>query len=166
MAINILISEDDFVGKWELAKSNDDKIDEYIQEYEEQYLIELLGKELYDLFKADLTAGVPGTQIYKDIFDPFSIKISQAVIITSKGMKKMLTGLIYFQYVKDNKTKQSMNGAVTQQTEVSTPSDNTFLYQRYNDAVRTYQAIQTYIIQNIAIYPTFAGVVKKKTSFI
>jgi 16S rRNA C1402 N4-methylase RsmH len=77
-----------------------------------------------------------------------------------------LLGLIYFQYVKDNKTKQTMNGAVSQQTEVSTPSDNTFLYQRYNDAVRTYQAIQIYINDNIDIYPTFAGVRKKKTSFI
>ncbi len=166
MAINILISEDDFVGKWELAKNNDDKIDEYIAEYEEQYLVELLGKELFDLFKADLTAGIPNTQIYKDIFNPFSITINQAIVITSKGMKKMLVGLIYFQYVKDNKTKQTINGAVNQQTEVSTPSDNTFLYQRYNDAVRTYQAIQTYIIKNKASYLTFAGVIKEKSSFI
>jgi hypothetical protein len=165
MALNILISDEDFIGKWELAKNNDDKIDDYIQEYEEQYLVELLGKELFDLFEADLTTGIPATQIYKDIFDPFSIEINQA-IVTSKGMKKMLLGLIYFQYVKDNKTKQTMNGAVSQQTEVSTPSDNTFLYQRYNDAVRTYQAIQIYINDNIDIYPTFAGVRKKKTSFI
>lgn len=166
MALNILISDDDFAGKWELAKANSDLIDEYIVEYEEQYLIELLGQDLYILFKADLTGGVPNTPIYKKIFDPFSITLNQTEVITSKGMKKMLLGLIYFQYVKDNKTKQTMNGAVNQQTEVAVPAENTFLYQRYNDAVRTYKAIQRYIWENKTDYPDFAGVVKKFTSFI
>jgi hypothetical protein len=161
----IILSGTDFSGKWELAKSNNDKIDDYILEYEEQYLTELLGKELYDLFVDDLDAGIPQEQIYKDIFDPFTLKINQ-VVYTSKGMKKMLLGLIYFQYVRDNRIKQSMNGAVEQETEVSVKSDNTFLYSRYNDAVTTYQAIQVYINENLDVYPTFEGLVKRKTSFV
>jgi hypothetical protein len=161
----IILSDTDFVGKWKLAKSNNDLIDEYIDEYEESYLIELLGKELSDLFVADLVGGVPQTQIYIDIFNPFSLEINQA-IATSKGIKKMLLGLVYFQYVRDNRVKQTMNGAVEQETEVAAKSDNTFLYQYQNDAVRTYQAIQIYINDNLDLYPTFKGIKKYKTSFI
>ncbi len=59
-----------------------------------------------------------------------------------------------------------MNGAVEQQTEVSAFADNTLLYVKYNDAVKTYTAIQAYIYDQLAVYPTFEGVIKKKTSFI
>lgn len=171
--MGLLITEDDFSGKWELAKSNSDLIGEYIEEYEEKFLIELLGKELFDLFKADLTGyvadisvGVPSNPIYTKIFLPFTEKINLCVV-TSDGMKKMLLGLIYFNYVRDNRIKQTMNGAVEQQTEVSIPSDNTFLYLRYNTAVKTYNAIQVYVYENrTLVYPTFYGVTKKITSFI
>lgn len=163
--MSILIIDEDFIGKWDLAKNNNDNIEEYIEEYEEQYLIELLGKELFDLFEADLIDKVPQTQIYIDIFAPFTEEINQ-FSVSSKGMKKMLLGLIYFQYVRDNRIKQTMSGAVEQQTEVSVKSDNTFIYQRYNDGVRTYQAIQMFINDNLDIYPTFNGVCKKMTSMI
>lgn len=162
----IILSDTDFAGKWDLTKSNNDLIAEYILEYEEKYLTELLGKELYDLFIADLNAGVPQDPIYVKIFNPFTEKINQ-ITVASDGIKKMLLGLIYFMYVRDNRTKQTMNGAVEQQTEVSVKSDNTFLYLRYNDAVRTYQAIQKYIYHNKSVtYPAFDGVVKNKVSFI
>jgi hypothetical protein len=163
--MGILIDESAFDGKWQLAKSNEDLIDEYIEEYEEKFLTELLGKELFDLFQDDLNAGVPATPIYETIFEAFTQKIN-GCIVSSEGMKKMLTGLIYFEYVRDNRVKQTMNGAVEQQTEVSTASDNTFLYSRYNQAVKTYQAIQAYIINNKDSYPSFDGITKKTTSFI
>lgn len=165
--MGILISEADFVGKWELAKSNNDLIDEYVDEYEEKFLTELLGKELFDLFEADLNVNkVPVTDIYLKIFSPFTEKI-RSYVVSSDGMKKMLLGLIFFHYVRDNKTKQTMNGAVDQQTEVATASDNTFIYSRYNNAVKTYQSIQAYIIENKdVIYPTFYGIRKNTTSFI
>lgn len=165
--MGLLITDEDFVGKWKLTLSNNDDIDSYIEEYEEKYLIELLGKELFDLFKNDVDSGTmkPLTPIYESIYNPFSLKINGCVI-TSDGMKKMLLGLIYFQYVRDNAVKQTMNGAVNQQTEVSTRSDNTFLYGYQNTAVKTYKAIQYYIINNSSDYPTFYGINKKFSSFI
>ncbi len=163
--MGLLIVADDFVGKYDLAKSNDDKIDEYIEEYEEKYLTELLGKELFDLFEDDVEDYEPETPIYKSIFEPFTEEIN-GLVFTSEGLKKMLLGLIYFQYVRDDRVKQSMNGAVEQETEVSSKSDNTFLYSRYNQAVTTYKAIQQYILNNLTDYPTFRGVGKKHTSFI
>jgi hypothetical protein len=165
--MGLLIQSDDFTGKWDLAKSNEDKIDDYIEEYEEMYLTELLGKDLFDLFAADvnLTTREPATPIYQKIFEPFTVDIN-GYIYSSEGLKKMLLGFIYFQYVRDNRVKQTMNGAIDQQTEVGTASDYTFLYPRYNKAVQTYSAIQAYIYDNLTDYLTFAGVNKKKTSFI
>lgn len=165
--MGLLIISDDFTGKWDLAKSNEDKIDDYIDEYEEMYLTELLGKELFDLLKADVdgTTRIPNTQIYKNIYNPFTEEIN-GFVYTSEGLKKMLLGFIYFQYVRDNRVKQTMNGAVEQTTEVSTASDNSFLYVRYNKSVTTYKAIQTYILDNLSDYPLFYGIRKGKTSLI
>ncbi len=165
--MGLLIVADDFVGKWDLAKSNDDKIDEYIAEYEEMYLIELLGKELFDLFKADVSSTTlkPVTPIYLTLYNSFTEKINE-LVFTSEGLKKMLLGLIFFQYVRDNRIKQTMNGAIEIQTEVSTFSESTFLFQRQNQAVQTYNAIQQYILDNKLDYPTFYGVIKRKSSFI
>lgn len=164
--MGLLVVENDFEGKWDLAKSNDDKLSEYIDLYEERYLIDCLGKELYDLFAATVVSGthVPVGAIYLNIFNPFTETISNYTYY-SEGLKKMLLGFIYFHYVRDNKTKQSMNGAVEQQTEVSVKSDNTFLYLRYNDAIKTYRSIQTYIFNNLSTYPEFNGVAKFKASF-
>jgi hypothetical protein len=163
--MGLLIVDEDFEGKWKLALGNNDDIDLYTEEYEEKFLIELLGQELFDLFAAQVTNQVVAPGIYKTIYDPFSEEINGR-IVTSNGMKKMLLGLLYFEYVRDNRVKQSMNGAVEQQTEVSTFADNTLVYNRHNDAVATYQAIQTYIYENLSTYPTFKGVIKKKTSFV
>jgi hypothetical protein len=163
--MGLLILDTDFTGKWKLALGNNDEVDAYISIYEEKFLIELLGKELYLLFAAVVTNQAVAAGIYKTIYDPFSLKIN-GCIVTSEGMKKMLLGLLYFEYVRDNKVKQSMNGAVEQQTEVSAFTDNTLLYVKYNEAVKTYTAIQAYIYDQLAVYPTFEGVIKKKTSFI
>ena len=163
--MGLLLLEGDFSGKFELAKSNDDLIDEYIAEYEERTLIELLGKELFDLFKAEVTDQVVAAGIYKTIYDPFVLQVN-GYTVTSQGMKKMLLGLLYFQYVRDNRVKQTMNGAVEQQTEVAVNSDNTFLYLRYNDGVDTYKAIQQYILSKLDVYPTFLGLYKMKASFV
>lgn len=165
--MGLLITSDDFTGKWDLAKSNEDKIDEYIDEYEEMYLTELLGKDLFDLFKSDVDPVTlkPTTPIYLNIYNSFTENIN-GFIYSSEGLKKMLLGFIYFQYVRDNRVKQTMNGAVDQNTEVSTQSNYTFLYPRYNQAVVTYAAIQAYILDNLTDYQSYCGVHKRKASFI
>lgn len=165
--MGLLIDESDFVGKWKLAKSDSDDLDLYIEEYEEKFLIELLGKELFDLFKSDVNVPnkQPNSAIYLSIFNPFSEKINGCVV-TSDGMNKMLRYLVYVQYVRDNATKQTMNGAVNQQTEVSTRSDNTYLYGYQNTGVKSYRAIQFYILDNKDVYPTFYGTIKNPSSFI
>jgi hypothetical protein len=62
--------------------------------------------------------------------------------------------------MKDAITANTLAGTVTQKSENSDGAMTT-LYVRYNDAVKTYQAIQGYILYNSGSYPLFRGVPKQ-----
>lgn len=165
--MGLLIQKSDFTGKWDVAKFNKDNIDAYIEEYEERYLIDLLGDDLFALFKADIdmTTHMPVTPIYISLYN--NITVERGIhVFRSYGMKEMILGLVYFDYVRDNPIKQSMNGPVKIQSEVAQPSQTTFLYRRYNESVEYYEAIQRYILDNLSDYPLFKGVYKRRSSFI
>ena len=73
-------------------------------------------------------------------------------------MKDMLLGFIYFEYQKDMVTQMTPNGVVKQQNENSTPiSAHTTIFGRYNESVKTFRAIQDYIMLNSSAYPKFKG---------
>ncbi len=169
--MGLLITRADFEGRWKLAKSSADEINAYIDEFEPRYLKDLLGQELYDLFAADVTANL----VAKVPTDPLYLKIYNALTITyslgcgearSEGMKNMLLGFVFFEYVRGNRVKQSVSGDNKQQTEVAAPSDSTYLHLRYNDSILYYQVIQEYILNNLEEYPTFNGNRKRYNSFI
>lgn len=156
--MGILVVKSDFVGKFDLVKSITDKIDQFISDYEEKYLRNMLGKELFDLFKADVDTAtrIPLTQIYLDIYRPLQVDVlcgsSQ-----SFGMKDMILGLIWWEYVRNDQRKQSINGTVSNQTEVSTTVDPSFAYRVYNSSVDSWNAIRTYCSENFEDYPTLKG---------
>jgi len=165
--MGLLISKSDFIGRWDVAKYNKDNIDAYIEEYEERYLTELLGDDLYALFAADVDpiTHQPVTPIYQNIYNTISIEFGR-LMYRSAGMKEMILGLVYFDYVRDNPIKQTMAGPVRPQSELATAAPMTFLYRRYNDSIDWYEAIQRYIVANRGDYPTFKGVYKRGASFI
>lgn len=147
----MIISISDFgPGKFELHTGMYDqaKIQDYIDLYEKPYLIKLLGAELFDEFEADFIAGggVPTEARFQKILDPFHEDYNWQVVI-SEGMKEMLLGLIYFEYVKDLMNQMTINGPVKPQGENSKDIStlNAMYYTRFNRSVRTYRAIQQYI---------------------
>jgi hypothetical protein len=166
--MGILIDADDFVGKWAIAQDDysTDRIDEYITTFEKKYLVELLGVELFDLFQADLVAQVPQTAIYISIFNEFYIDDGSCVF-HSEGMKKMLLGMIYFQYVRDNDIKQTPSGTFKNTSELANafPSFNQVV-QRWNQSTDTFGVIQWYICDNPTDYPTYNGQLIQHTSGI
>lgn len=149
-------------GRFELhsGKYTQDEINDYIDNYERQYLVRLFGADLYNLFKADLTNGVPTDPIFVKLFEPFEYDLHCVYdTIVSDGIIEMLKGLIYWQYLKDKMNQVTSSGVVKPQGENSTPGDamNSLYQNRYNQAVKTYNAIQRYIIDNQSDYPTFKG---------
>jgi len=64
----MLIDYSYFTGDIKISNPvNENQLLQAIEQYEKEILIKLLGYELYALLQADLTDGVPQTQIYKDL---------------------------------------------------------------------------------------------------
>ena len=154
-----IVVNSDFVGKYELTLTqyNTDLIDSYIERYEKQYLIKLLGGGLYDLFIADLTAGVPTTAIYLSIFNPLYVDLWCETLV-SNGIKEMLLGFIYYHYTLDQQQQQTSVGVTAPKSENSAGIDMNHISQnRFNENVESFKAIQSYIQTNSSDYPTFNG---------
>lgn len=157
-------------GKYELHKGmyEQQKINEYIDKYERLYLINLLGGNLYNLFVADLVAGVPVSTEYLAIYNAFVIDENNCDVVISDGMVEMIKGFIYFEYLKDQINQVWVSGNVSPQGENSTNIStlNQQIYTRYNDGVRIYRAIQWYICKNSNDYLDYNGKNKSFTHWI
>ena len=161
--MGLLIAKTDFIDTYALAASISDSIDAYIDEYEEKYLRELLGASLFTLFKADVTNSVPVTTKYLTIFNEINSD-EDGFLLHSDGMKKMLLGFVWFEYVVGTQITHTNTGVVSDINEISVNADNSLTYRQYNRAVDTYRAIQYYITKNNATYAEFAGVNKRFAS--
>lgn len=141
----------------------------YIDEWEEEYLQDLLGCELYDLFVADLVGGVPQTQIYLEIYTSFCYdELECGYRNKSEGMVKMLQKFIYWKYSRDIKVKATNTGNVVNDNEVSREADfgASRIYELYNQGIKSYCAIQRFICDNSSDYPTYNGSKKGKTNWL
>ena len=156
--MGLLISKTDFTGKFALSQSITDNITAFITEYEAAYLRDLLGASLYTLFAADVNNSTPQSTIYLSIYNAIA-EDSGDVLVKSRGMKKMLLGFIWWEYVRQSKYKHTGTGIVVDSHEVSREGDNSemFLYSMYNESIYDYKAIQWYICEHKSDYPTFNG---------
>jgi hypothetical protein len=152
----MIVNISDFTGKYEIHRGlyDQSKLQDYIDIYEKRYLIELLGANLYSEFMSDLdTFNVPESPNFLQIYNPFyedQNLILDNQILISEGMKQMLKGFIYFEYLKDTTNQTTPNGMAIPSNENSTTATTLYsmIYTRYNEAIRTYRAIQWYIITN------------------
>ena len=151
-------------GKYELHTGIYDvaRLSAYIKKYEKLYLIQLLGVDLYNDFISNLTSPK-----YVYIFDAFEIDYERCIII-SEGIKEMLFGFIYFEYLKDLTNQITPNGNVRPIGENSADVSTlyTMMYNRYNESINSYRAIQTYICKNLNDYDTFNGVNKESAYWL
>lgn len=155
----ILIRTTDFTtGQTKIAQGNYTDLGSYLNRYEQDYLVNLLGVDLYALFAAQVTSYTVAAGIYKDLYDPFKVDEGN-LIIESKGMLEMLKGFMYFEYMRKSQIKNTAFGAVKQVSEVSRESAYTEfnIYAAYNESINTYNAIQWYIKNNDTVYPSYNG---------
>jgi hypothetical protein len=152
----MIINISDFTGKYEIHSGlyDQSKLQDYINIYERRYLIELFGASLYNEFISDLDPfNVPQSPNFVTIFNPFEMDSNILLpnqIVISEGIKQMLKGFIYFEYLKDTTNQTTPNGLVIPSNENSTTATTLYsmMYTRYNEAIRTYRAIQWYIVEN------------------
>jgi hypothetical protein len=158
------VTSSEFNNKFELSVGmySDDKIQAYIDRYEESYLVQLLGVELYNLFIADLdVSNVPQASRFVKIFNPFNEQVAFSLMM-SKGIKDMLMGFIYFEYLKDLITQTTSVGVVKPEEQNSKViTAHTTIYGKYNESIKTFNAIQDYIFFNMNTYTEFRGIGKQ-----
>lgn len=151
------LTPSDFIGKYELHKGLYDtsKIEDYIIKFEPRYLMQLLGVELYNEFIGDIDWQLkePKSPNFQIIFNPLYEDINLYQLIESDGMLEMLKGFVYFEYSKDQMMQQTTFGGVQQKSENSKVLNSlqTLIYNRYNESIKTYRAIQDWILLNTTI---------------
>ncbi len=155
----MFLSPTDFTGKYEISTGMYDtpKLQDYIDRYEATYLRNLLGVDMYNEFIGDLDVNnVPQSPNYAKLYYPFAEDVNVYHQLESYGLLDMLKGFIYYEYYKDLVNLATPYGGVKPSAENSTIAGtaSSTMYNRYNEAVRTYRAIQGYITLN---YPIEVG---------
>ena len=156
----MIISIQDFTGKYQVSTGMFDqaKLQDYINRYEPRYLKELFGITLYNDFQSDLLNNVPQSPNFLVLFNPLSEDLGYNFYyfngiyegvnqLDSEGIKEMLKGFIYFEYVKDLSNQITPIGLVKPDNENSTVANTLFsmMYTRYNEAIRSYNSIRDFI---------------------
>jgi hypothetical protein len=192
--MGILIDTSDFADRINFAKfyipfssslcGSTEQLEGYIKRYEKKCINQLLGVDLANLFIADLVDQVPQQDIYLAIYNPIEKDLtnddnSQIYYsslcgcknkqIETNGMKSLLMGLIFFQYMRDQPFSKEFTGV---SRKIAENSENSSFYQwgiaeHYNESVKDYQETQYYILlekNENDIYQEFNGVKKQFTS--
>lgn len=159
----------DYKGRYTITKNvhNLDKIQRFIDNVEPTILNELFGVELYTLYVIGIAETPPDDAIWAKLRDPFFFQSECGKIYESKGLKEMLQGFVYFKYYTETFAQASVNGNVVDipENSVKASADDANLIARQNDSVKTFRAIQRYILENLELYPTFKGQPKLLTNF-
>lgn len=164
-----IVQISDFKGDYAITMNSfsGTHLQRFIDTYEVNYLRDLLGVSLSTALLADIATPFtsPVTTNYATIFNPLAYDYESEQLI-SGGIKEMLTGFIFFEYVRFQNIQNTITGNVKADNEVSTPAmwGQTNIYHNYNKSIDTYKAIQYHISLNEADYSTFNGICKGYTS--
>lgn len=168
MALKILKFSDFEAGRFAIASNQYTEEDflDYAEEFEQNYIEDLLGVELGNLFLSDLIDGVPQEPRFQTIFNRLSFDFEEGNargIVRSEGIKRMLQGFVWSEYVKDQNIRNTIAGSVQQQVEVAKVVEHwkAQFTDRYNSSLLSFKAIQTYVMSEKETYPEFNGIVKE-----
>lgn len=147
------LTPNDFQGKFSLHTGmyTNATIQDYIDRYEPLYLMQLFGAKMFDQYVDDMGIfNIPISPNFQKLYNPFHENFAFNQLIVSNGIVDMLKGFIYFEYCKDLTNQMTINGNVRPVGENSGDISTLYsmMYARYNESVRTYRAIQTYIVNN------------------
>lgn len=166
-----IVKTTDFTGKYAISQNPHTvtNLQSFIDKYEKVYLRDLLGLVLGDLFYADIATGTflpPVNPIYSVLFNPIAVELNGREVI-SNGVKEMLLGFIYWEYTRKQPVVNTVTGNVIQANETSVPAgwNESDIYEVYNEAVKTYSAIQYFINDDRTNYPTYNGKCKQLNSW-
>lgn len=137
----------------------------YIERVENSVLPELFGVELYDLFIADLAlpvVGEPTDPRFVKVYNEFNYQ-GDGLYFRSQGIKEMLRGFVYYDYLRDQQTRVTTVGLkrVDGSNSETISGIQHDLNSRYNESIETFHAIQCYMDHvDPDTYPEYDGIYK------
>lgn len=156
-----IVTISDFVGSVQLQYDTrtEAKFNYIRDENEASIIYELLGAELGALFIADLDGnGVPQEARFLSIYNAFADDTGYGAVVESKGIKFYVKNIIWYFFARQNNHLITTSGNTVKKSENADVSvDPFFLAQNYNKSIRTGQAIQWYINENLSDYPEYQG---------
>ena len=164
----ILLTTDDFSGFHGIATNPASLplLQEYIDRFEQSYIMRILGVELGTKFIADIKGEDSDSSALEDrfevIFNPFIKQDYCRHIMESKGMKDVLAALVFYEFISSTQAKSSQAGVITNQAEVSniaSPENAArFGEVKWNSALSSIEAIQWWCgVKDHANYPEYEG---------
>lgn len=161
-----ITTPNDYIGQYVISNGavKQPKIQACIDSVETTILCELFGVDFKDIV---LQGVVDLDPIYEKLYNPFEYQDYCDRIWISKGVKEMLLGFVYFHWYATHQTSETINGMRNKESENSsqTSAVQANTEQRYNEAVKTYRAIQAYIVQHLEDYHEFKGISKRLTGW-
>jgi hypothetical protein len=161
-----ILSPSDFTGQFAITKTFDNptKIQEYIDKVEIQILNELFGVDLY----ADYLIGIgeiTPDPIWTKLRDPFTFQSNCGKVHTSEGLRTLLLCITYATYYHEERSTPTSTGKTVLRHEGGDRATIEWdtVYSVYNRGIKTYQAIQEYISENMDDYSNYKGVNKKRS---
>lgn len=147
--MSAIITTANFVGKFAIPQDSFSDLDNFISASYEDYMVDLLGADLYADFKTKYEANpiFPDNPGYLKILNEFKTDYGSK-IYKSKGIKAMLCGFIFFDFMRQNRFKATTQGMVANASDTSQAVGPANLYAYLNEATETFQSIQMYV-QNI-----------------
>lgn len=124
---------------------------------ETKILNELFGFDLYHLFHQDLVNDYPTSQRFIDVFEPLRFSTPRKVM--TQGIKEMLKGFIYFEYVRLTTSQHTTTGVSQTQGENSETRsmEHLNLTVKYNNSIVNFKGIQMYMENDSVLYPEYSG---------
>lgn len=164
----ILVTVDDFNVYFSVAQTPEKTalLQQYIDRYEAGFIKRVLGVTLGELFIADIQGLDSDSGSIEDrfqvILDPFMKQPCTNKIHESKGMKDLLCGLIFCEYISDRQISHAQSGVVVSDVEtaksVSPENAARFGEQKWNEALESVRAIQWWVgWEDLTNYPEFRG---------
>ena len=132
-----------------------------IDKVENEYLGKMFGKDLRDLFFADLDSNkIPQTARFTILFEPL-MEQNDSIMLTSIGIKEMLMSFVYFYWTRTKIAKLTtvdVSTSVSENSNVSS-ANKLQIIEKYNTGIDTLITNQYYMSRfNEIDYPEYKGV--------
>lgn len=148
MAAPYFIAEDQFIGQIQLDLGDFNKFSDFSTQVEKNYLIKLLGWQLYYALISDLdVSNEPQTEKYIELVNGIAAgyEDGSGVYRELAGIKIMLPYFFYYDYIKDVQSHNTEIGDYELQATNSTKS----VFERNDRMINAYEIGRNYYIQLI-----------------